>query len=338
MRKGLCIANLTLLLGLAACGGGKQTETIMLADAYWENDSMAFREIPVRQAGDGYELEGVYTLPARNLPVPLLLMPSSGDADLTSGEAKPFRDLARGLARQGIATYRFSNRAYVLRDSAASAVPDIPYKEMITGDVIRAYKQANVFERLDTTQIYLVAPGSFYLPDLIANCPRLKGVVLYCAPARPIEMTYLEVVRNLARKDSAWQRTLLQVEKQTRNLENLGTANYVAAVGLPFGWKENNWKELKGYSCSEAVKSISLPVYVLYGREEATLPQTEFDIWEQTFRNNPRVTCKQYKNLASTLLPPSDKLQETGQTGPAHVPSYVITDLAGWIHTSKNVQ
>ena len=62
------------------------------------------------------ELPGILTVPKGDGPFPVvILLQGSGpsDKDETIGSLKPFRDIAEGLAAQGVAVYRFDKRTYV---------------------------------------------------------------------------------------------------------------------------------------------------------------------------------------------------------------------------------
>ena len=88
---------------------GKKEEEKPEPDAF-ESLELA---LPVPLLG---ELPGILTLPEGEGPFPaVILLQGSGpsDKDETVGSLKPFRDLAEGLAEQGIAVYRFDKRSYV---------------------------------------------------------------------------------------------------------------------------------------------------------------------------------------------------------------------------------
>ncbi|MGC8778664.1 MAG: alpha/beta hydrolase family protein, partial [Candidatus Caldatribacteriaceae bacterium] len=80
------------------------------------SDQNQFTERDVTFGIPGWELPGTVTIPKGNRPFPaLLLVHGSGpnDRDETILGNKPFRDLAWGLATQGIAVFRYDKRTYV---------------------------------------------------------------------------------------------------------------------------------------------------------------------------------------------------------------------------------
>ncbi|MFS0902311.1 DUF3887 domain-containing protein [Priestia aryabhattai] len=91
-----------------------------------------------------YELPATLTLPTRskhqNVPVVILVHGSgSSDQDETFMSLKPFRDLALGLASQGIAVLRYNKRTYE-HTAKMSGESEISVNDETTDDAVLAVK------------------------------------------------------------------------------------------------------------------------------------------------------------------------------------------------------
>src|SRR5579871_3849632 len=106
---------------------------------YVKPDSFTIKEVTV--GGDGeWPLPGTLTMPVGKGPFPaLVLVQGSGpqDRDETIGPNKPFRDLAEGLASQGIAVLRYEKRTKVYSAKLAS-VKNFTVKEETVDDAAAA--------------------------------------------------------------------------------------------------------------------------------------------------------------------------------------------------------
>src|SRR5690606_25620835 len=92
--------------------------------------------------GTPFELNGTLTLPKQNngnLPAVVLVHGSGpSDQDETVYAYKPFRDLAWGLAQQGIAVIRYDKRTYAYGAKMAHEENNITVHEETVEDAIRA--------------------------------------------------------------------------------------------------------------------------------------------------------------------------------------------------------
>ena len=109
------------------------------------------------QIADGKKLSGRLTTPAEGKSFPLvILLAGSGpnDMDETIYDNKPFQDIAWGLAKKGIASYRYDKRTYTYPESFT--VKDTVEQEVIF-DAVAAFSQMKQQNRL--TQIKSISWG-----------------------------------------------------------------------------------------------------------------------------------------------------------------------------------
>ena len=107
--------------------------------AYAKADS--FQEQDVTVGSGEWALPGTLTLPVGEGPFPaVVLVHGSGpnDRDETIGPNKPFRDLAWGLASQGIAVLRYEKRTKQYPEKMAAIQDTLTVKEETVDDALAA--------------------------------------------------------------------------------------------------------------------------------------------------------------------------------------------------------
>jgi hypothetical protein len=106
--------------------------------AYVNQDMFKEQEVQVGQGE--WVLPGTLSLPVGDGPfAAVVLVHGSGpqDRDETIGPNKPFRDLAWGLASQGIAVLRYDKRTKVYGEKMREIVTTITVKEEVIDDALR---------------------------------------------------------------------------------------------------------------------------------------------------------------------------------------------------------
>ena len=135
-----------------------------------------------------FPLSGVLTLPenAKQPPVVVLVHGSGpSDRDETIYENKPFRDIAWGLARSGIASIRYDKRYYAYPQAAASPVT---IEAEVLEDLEAALALAENDPRLDRERVFVLGHslGGMLTPDIAAAHPELAGIISMAGSLRPL--------------------------------------------------------------------------------------------------------------------------------------------------------
>lgn len=103
-------------------------------------------------------LPGILTLPTGSGPFAVVvLVAGSGphDGDETIGPNKPFRDIAQGLAAEGIASLRYDKRtlAYAAQMAARS---DVTIDDEVTDDALAAARLASTQAGIDPRRVFVL--------------------------------------------------------------------------------------------------------------------------------------------------------------------------------------
>lgn len=153
-----------------------------------QTDNYLKKEITVGR--EPYELKGTLLIPeqAKKAPVVILFGSDDWDMDGTIGTAgnTPLKDVAEGLAKQGIATLRYHTRKYEYADKLTDA---LGIYDSFLQDASYAVDQMYNEREIDTGHIYLAAMGenASRMSALVKRKKnRLSGVILM--GAKPLKM------------------------------------------------------------------------------------------------------------------------------------------------------
>ncbi|MBO6518230.1 MAG: DUF3887 domain-containing protein, partial [Bacteroidia bacterium] len=167
--------NIGLNLSLSTSDKGKIVGFSFLPLDYappaWATNKVYGRErITIKT--DTFELEGELMLPnnCQNCPVAILVHGSgASDRDGSSGPNKVYRDLAYGLANNGVASIRYDKRSFVYGKSLRHLDSSTLYDEAIY-DALSAVKMARSYNFLDSSRIYVIGHSlGAYASPLIAK-------------------------------------------------------------------------------------------------------------------------------------------------------------------------
>ena len=173
---------------------GMRLVGLSLSDGFAKNElpeTIAEEKIIVGE-DTGYELEGLLTLPKETegkLPA-IVLVHGSGpsDKDETAFAYKPFRDLAWGLAEQGIAVIRYDKRTLTYGKEMAEHKEHLTVHEETVEDAIRAAALVKADERIDQEHVYLAGHslGGMLAPRIDAEGGDFAGLIILAGSPRPL--------------------------------------------------------------------------------------------------------------------------------------------------------
>lgn len=298
-------------------------------------DPSKYSEREVSVAG----LPGTLTLPRTAAAVPaVVLVGGSGplDRDGTVAANKPLRDLALGLATRGIAVLRYEKRTYGKNVTTIGDPMQITFDREVVNDAVAAVSVMLTTSGVDPARVYVLghSEGAMAAPRIAEREPRVKGLVLLAAPARPLEDLLLEQMRYLASIDRSNQdaanAALAKLETQVARLKAPDAAS-ARPNELPHGVPASYWFSLREFSALAIAKQLKKPLLVLQGDRDYQVTSTDFDMWKAELAGEPWATLR--------MLPGLNHLFEAG-TGdpspaeyehPGHVSELVITQVADFV-------
>jgi len=301
-----------------------------------------FHEADVTVGSGQWALPGTLTEPNGSGPFPaVVLVHGSGpnDRDETIGPSKPFRDLAWGLASQGVAVLRYDKRTYAHKDLfTPDILAKLTTKEETTDDALSAVQLLRQTAGIDTKRIFVLGHslGAMLAPRIGQQEPALGGLIIMAGPTRPFEdvildqYTYLYSLNGGPTSAQVGMLAVLKAEVAAVKDPNLSTST--PASDLPLGIYPVYWLDLRGYRPAEVAKSLSIPLLVLQGgRDYQVSAAKDFPGWQAALAGKANATLKLYPALNHLFITGNGPSTPTEYTTPGHVSPEVVSDISQWV-------
>lgn len=288
-----------------------------------------------------YKLPALLSIPKDNTqPIPaVILVHGSGpnDKNETIGGSAIFKDLAYGLAKQGIAVLRYDKRTLVYAQELDADT--LTLKEETTDDVVSAITLLQNTAGINKDKIYVLGHslGGMALPLIAEENQSVAGFIALAAPARKLEELILEQSNYLLsfqmfdkeQSDSISK----DYEKQIKAIQSLTKDSELSANQL-LGMPKNYWLFLNEYDQVKKAKNITKPILFLQGERDYQVTMEDFNIFQTALKNNSNAQFISYPNLNHLFITGEGKSipEEYMETG--SIDETVIADIADFIKKS----
>jgi dienelactone hydrolase len=304
------------------------------APAVADDAAIVEREFPV---GDGERaLPGTLALPKGDGPFPaVVLVHGSGphDRDETIGPNKPFLDLARGLAAQGIAVLRYEKRTKARPQDFAGGAFGVD--DETTFDAVLAVDALRKTDGVDPKRVFVLghSQGGLMAPRVAALSGHVDGLILLAAPARPLLDILIEQNRRLAVLDDgktsdAERDAINALIAQVRVARDPATDPMAKG---PMGLSAGYWRSIDSVDPVAEAKRVNLPMLVLQGARDIQVVDADWQAWKGAFHDDPKVTFKLYDSLNHLAIAGEGEGSLAEYQRPGHVDPKLIDDVASWI-------
>lgn len=309
--------------------------------AYDEPSRYTEQEVVV---GEGaFALPGTLAMPIGEGPfAAVVLVQGSGphDRDSTIGGAKPFRDLAVGLAAQHIAVLRYEK---VTKEHGLkiSMNPNVTLQRETVDDALEAVKLLKGTKGIDPSKIFIAghSQGALGVPKMIELDPSgdIAGAVMIAGPSESFtsvlveqQEVLLERVKSLGLPTEQfepsvafWKSVAAMVEDPQYSVDNLPAKFPVQ----PAYW----WYEQRDYVPGEVAAKQDRPMLILQGENDWQVSMKQFEQWKKVLKERNNVQYKSYPHVNHLLVEHNELSIGMEYAQPANVPAVLIEDIAKWI-------
>lgn len=261
---------------------------------------------------------------------------SNQDEDIYNN--KPFKDLAVGLAAQGIASLRYDKRTQEYQDEfVANINSGTIYNETIDDAVAAAKFATQFYKSIDTANIFVLGHslGAMCAPKIAQLSSNTKGIILMAGNARPMDTLVLNQLQYLFKHDTTelkYKLAINQIKYQISILRSDTFNTNIPRFYMPLGLPTKYWQSVMQYNQVAVAKKVNKPMLVLQGERDYQVTLQDFQIWKN---NLPSAKCISYPALNHLFMEGKGPSLPAEYKKQQHVAFYVITDIAQWVHSNN---
>ena len=297
-----------------------------------------------------YPLNGLLTLPDDTAkPVPaVVFVHGSGASNMDEkvGKLTPFKDLAQGLARHGIASVRYDKRSFahgfkMLMDKSQ----DVTVKIETIDDAIMATELLRKDPRIDPERVFIIghSMGGMLAPRIDAEGGNYAGLIIMAGSPRKLEEIVLD--QNEAALNSTKGFVNWIVKKQVAKFAAMFDGMYELSdeeakkKKMGGGTTLYYFKEMGEHATPGYLTVCEKPVLILQGEKDfqATVDK-DFAAYKQLLAGKSNVTFRLYEDLSHAFVPSvyGDIMKVKQEYSvEQHISEEVIEDIANWIYKAR---
>ena len=296
--------------------------------------------------GSKYPLGGMLTLPDGAVgPVPAVVFvhgSGSSNMDEKVGKVTPFKDLAEGLARHGIASLRYDKRSFahgmkMLRDKSTV----ITVKEETIDDAVLATELLKKDKRIDPQRIFIVghSMGAMLAPRIDAVGGNYRGLILMAGTLRKLEEVMQSQLEEMLTSGKGIMKKIaeIQIRKILPMFDGLYALSDEEAKKkkVAGGTTLYYFKEMGEHHAADYLAAAEKPLLIMQGERDVQVKvDKDFALYRALLGERENVTFKLYKGLNHAFVPALyDNVTKAAKefSKERHIGEEVISDMAHWI-------
>ena len=302
-----------------------------------------YSEKIVLGAGTEYPLNGLMTLPSDlSKPVPAVVMVhGSGASNMDEKVLKltPFKDLAEGLARHGIASLRYDKRTFVhgrkmIRNKCLTV------KEETIDDALLAVQMLKKDPRIDHDRIYILghSMGAMLAPRIDAEGADVRGLIMMAGTPYRLEEIVLRQLRQAGRGNSILKKIIgLEYRFYKKRFNGLYQMSDEEAKKKKFAGNLSLYyfKEMGHKTAADYLLESSKPVLILQGGKDfQVLAKRDYRMFKKLLAGRENTEYKLYPELNHVFVKGiyNDILKASKEYSvEQHIGEDVIGDIADFV-------
>ncbi|MBR4421493.1 MAG: alpha/beta fold hydrolase [Erysipelotrichaceae bacterium] len=298
--------------------------------------------------GTEYPLNGMLTLPEDlTKPVPAVVMVhGSGPSNMDEKVMKltPFKDLAEGLAEDGIASLRYDKRTFAYARKMAKQ-KDLTVKEETIEDAIRAIELLKKDARIDPDRIFILghSMGAMLAPRIDAEGGDVRGLVMMAGTPLRLEEVVLRQLQQ-ASSGRSLLKWIVELEGKifTRKFAGLYQMNDEEAKKQKFSGNLSLYyfKEMGQKTAVDYLLESNKPVLIMQGESDfQVLVDEDYRIFQKELSARENTWFKLYPDLNHCFVSAiyDDILKASKEYSvERHISEEVIKEIASFIMEQGN--
>ncbi len=293
-------------------------------------------------AGTEYPLNGLITFPEDlSVPAPAVVMvhgsgPSNMDEQIM--KLTPFRDLAEGLARHGVASLRYDKRTFAHARKMAKISPTV--MDETIEDALRAIELLKGDARIDPDRVFILghSQGAMLAPRIDAEGGSVRGLILMAGTPYRLEEVVLRQLKQ-AGGEKGFLKWVVALEYRifSKKFDGLYQMPDEAARKKKFAGNLTLYyfKEMGQKTAADYLSESRKPVLILQGEKDVqTLAADDFKRFRELLAGRENTTFRLYPGLNHAFVEAlSDGLLNATKEFRVerHIGEEVIGDVAAFI-------
>jgi uncharacterized protein len=313
-----------------------------LAKATWKKPSysiMGMTQKPFLWTSDGLVMEGVLDIAPIDSSKKILLIMLSGsgpnDEKASIGPNQVFTDIAYGLAREGISTFRFAKRQ-VQQRSKLDLKNFTPEQEYLI-DALSAIDTLSKSKELSGYSIYLLghSQGGMVAPEVARRTNKVKGIILFAAPARHLEDMIADQIGFLTKGNSSPDAD--QKRRESKELQALiHSGKYMDKSDSDLmGLSPAYWKWMSDYDVLKVGNEIKVPILLTFGGKDYQVTRKEEQLFRKAWSGRANTTFQNFPNLNHIGFEELGEPNPAAYNNPGHVDYALIASFGSWLKKQK---
>lgn len=280
------------------------------------------------------QLVGTLTLPknVKNPPA-VVLIHGSGPHDRyeTMFTNRPFLDLSRGLARQGIAVLAYDKRTLTHAKSIDMSTLTIDQESTDDGGAAAKFLQSN--KNINGKNVFVLghSQGGMVVPSVLQRDSKIRGGIIFASPSGKLIDVLPHQNRTMlgdAVNSDAGKAQLKMIDDGIRTIRDPKADSKAVVFGLPVSY----WKSVDVVAPQQIATKIKQPLLVVQGGKDFQVIEQDWNGWQKYARSAPtQVIFKLYPELNHLGLVSAGKVGMEDYKDPRHVDPQLIKDIAAWV-------